>query len=287
MAANTTLFWLMVTIALTILSVVTLGVMLIPRYLASWGRQIKLTTEQSMADFLIYLPARQLWSRAAMLVAPIALLVAIAISVGAMLIMVTTLLLVLPWLKKLLLKLRHKAISKQLPDFIGQLANACAAGLGLSRAFEVTAAQVPIPLRYEIQLVVRRNRTGDSLHDALQGFHDRVPIPAVMYFVFTVQLGLKHGSQQVETLKRLALSIQQQIYARERLLSLSAQARMQGKVMLALPVLLFFLLKHIQPSNVELLLRTTAGNLMLFGCAILLTVGHLLIRQIMGDPHVR
>ncbi|MDT7526651.1 MULTISPECIES: type II secretion system F family protein [Pseudidiomarina] len=273
-------------LGLTLFCLVVTLAMVVPHYVNKWGAQINQTTEQSLADFLIFMPVAQLWMRILMASVVLFMVVALAVSVQAALISVVVLILGLPALKNYLLTKRRKIIDKQLPDFILLIANGSAAGLSFMAAIEASVLQLPIPLRYEVQLLVRRSRTGDSLADALNDFYRRVPTDSMMQWVTTVQLGLKHGAQQVAVMQRLATSLQQQAYARERLLSLSAQARLQGKVMLFLPIGLFFILRKVEPGNTALLTETGTGQAMLIGCAILMFIGNMIVKKIMGNRRV-
>lgn len=245
------------------------------------------STESSLDAFLIYVPAEVFWQRLLGLLLPILFLLTFLFSfwtsVGAALVVGVSIFL----LKRSLLLRRYRLITNQLPDAIDLLVTAMQAGLSFSAALERSTPQLPAPLRHEWALMIRQLRIGESMHAVLQQFYQRIQTEAVLQLLLTIQLGLQHGAQQVEVLQRLALNLRQQHYAVERVKSLSAQARMQGKVMVLLPLGLFFSLHFIHPENTEILLHTTPGNYLIGLCFVLIGIGQLLVRQILGRAYAR
>lgn len=242
-------------------------------------------TEQSLADFLIYLPAKIFWERLALFVLPLLLILTVTTSILTSLIVGCLMALGAVSAKKVLLARRHRLINVQLPDAIDLLVTAMQAGLSFNAAFERSALQVAAPLRHEWSLVIRRMRTGETPITALSSFYQRVNTEAVLQMLLTMQLGIQHGSQQADILQRLAVTLRQQQYAIERVKSLSAQARLQGKVMLLLPIGLFTALHFLHPENTVILTQTEFGHYLLSFSLGLMIVGHFLIRKILGDAY--
>ena len=259
----------------------------VKRWQAPAQNWLKVSTEQSLADFLIYMPARVFWARLALVITPILCAVAMSISVNIAVFCAVCLPIAVVVGKNFMLARRHHLITRQLPDALDMLVTATSAGLSFHAALERTASQLPIPLRFEWQLISRLTRTGEGITSALQNFYHRVPTEGVLQMLLTVQLGLQHGAQQAQVLQRLALSLRQQHYAIERVKSLSAQARMQGKVMMLLPVGLFIILHFLHPENTRVLVETSAGHYLLFGCFVLMLAGNYLIRKVLGSAYAQ
>lgn len=244
-------------------------------------------TEQSLADFLIYMPAGQFWARIAMILTPLVCGVWLVVSFTSAIVLALSALASTYFIKNALLARRLVQVNRQLPDGLDLLVTAVSAGLSFHAALERTASQLPKPLRQEWALMVRLTKTGDGIYPALENFYQRVSSESVLQFLLTVHLGLQHGAQQVLVLQRLAQSLRQQHYAVERVKSLSAQARMQGKVMLLLPVGLFAVLHKLHPENTHTLLNTSMGNMLLLVCVALMICGHILIRKVLGAAYAR
>ncbi|MBR9908665.1 MAG: hypothetical protein GYB30_11565 [Gammaproteobacteria bacterium] len=243
---------------------------------------LKESTEQSLADFLIYMPASQFWTRFAIALAPLVVVLGVVVSLTSALLVAGAGLISTYFIKNALLARRLNQVNRQLPDGLDLLVTAVSAGLSFQAALEQTAPQLPWPLRQEWSLMVRLTKTGEGIYPALANFYQRINSEPVLQFLLTVHLGLQHGAQQVHVLQRLTQSLRQQHYAVERVKSLSAQARMQGKVMLMLPVGLFAVLHKLHPENTQTLLETSVGNLLIGACVGLMVCGHILIRKVLG-----
>ncbi len=270
-------------IALTTLLIGTLILLLNRHQVRQLHNELRHETEQTLAEFLIYMSAGRLWLISAFMLLPPALFIGLWWDLTAALLGLVAFAIAIPWLRRWLLVKRYQRIGIQLPDCLHMVSNAMASGLSLLPALELTGGQLQRPLRSEFILLVHRLKLGDALSQALDDFYRRVPTEAVQFFSLTLTLGMQHGGQQVAVLQRMATALQQQLYARERLQSLSAQARMQGKVMFMLPIGLFFILQRLHPANTELLTGTQRGQIILGICLVLMLIGHLLIRRIMGS----
>ncbi|HET8816919.1 MAG TPA: type II secretion system F family protein [Pseudidiomarina sp.] len=237
-------------------------------------------TEASLAEFLIFLPALQFWGLLGIIIGPGALVIMLQFGVLWGLSATVIALLLLPWLRRHLHWQRCEKISRQLPDVVQALSTALAAGLALAPAFDAICPRLSQPIRQEFIVLNRRLQFGDSLSAGLHDFYLRVPRGGVYQLFLALTLGSQHGAQQVNLLQRLAKSLRQKIYAEERLRSLSAQARLQGRVMLLLPIGLFVILQWVQPGNNELLINTRLGQMMLVCAAIMMCIGHFIVRQL-------
>ena len=253
---------------------------------ANWRPRVQIwlteNTEQSLAEFLIYMPASQFWGRFCVLLSPLIIVMGSFFSVVVAVMVASIAFVSTYFIKNALLARRLKLVNRQLPDALDLLVTAVSAGLSFHAALESTAPQLPMPLRQEWSLMVRLTKTGEGIFPALANFYKRIKSESVLQFLLTVHLGLRHGAQQVLVLQRLAQSLRQQHYAIERVKSLSAQARMQGKVMLLLPVGLFAVLHYLHPDNTQTLIQTSLGNVLLAACLALMVCGHILIRKILG-----
>lgn len=268
-------------LALCVVLLGSIGLLLSKERRQQLQRQLQLQTESTLWDFLSAATARQVWLWSLLLLLPIVALVAVLFSpfwAAAVALICCAL---LPMLRQMLLQRRQQQVTLQLPDALTLLSHAMASGMSLLPALELSLSQCPQPLKGELTLMLQRLRLGESLSDALAALAQRIPTMAMQFFVLTMQIGAHHGGQQVAVLQRMAAALQQQNIAHQRLLSLSAQARLQGRVMFLLPLGLFMVLRWLHPENTALLTQTQAGWVILALCAVLLIVGHLLVRRIM------
>jgi len=92
---------------------------------------------------------------------------------------------------------RREAIRSQLPDALDLLAVSVEAGLGFDGAVTKLTEHMQGPLVDEFALTLGEIRIGESRHEALKKFTERVPTPEVAAFVRSViqadQLGISLG----------------------------------------------------------------------------------------------
>src|SRR5581483_2378087 len=92
---------------------------------------------------------------------------------------------------------RREAVRAQLPDALDLLAVSVEAGLGFDGAVTKLTEHMEGPLVDEFALTLGEIRIGESRHEALKKFTERVPTPEVAAFVRSViqadQLGISLG----------------------------------------------------------------------------------------------
>jgi tight adherence protein C len=95
------------------------------------------------------------------------------------------------------IRARREAIRAQLPDALDLLAVSVEAGLGFDGAVTKLTEHMEGPLVDEFALTLGEIRIGESRHEALKKFTERVPVPEVAAFVRSViqadQLGISLG----------------------------------------------------------------------------------------------
>ncbi|RUO75527.1 type II secretion system F family protein [Pseudidiomarina taiwanensis] len=252
-----------------------------------WRQQVSpklvVQAEQNLAELLIFMPAQQLVTGVLVGILLLTALLSLWMSVLTASLTGVLLLLVTPLIYRQIRAKRTYKIKHQLPSFLLQLSVALQSGLSLSAALTQLAKQQPAPLGAELRLMVRRQHVGSNLLAAAKDFAERVPLLSVRQFALVIELSDMHGAGQARVMAQLAHSLQQQLYARERMLSLSAQARLQGYVMGFLPLLLFAVLHWLEPENTGQLLYTEMGQIILILAACLLLCGALIVKRMLGQ----
>jgi tight adherence protein B len=189
--------------------------------------------------------------------------------------------LVLPTLAyRRLRRRRLRALQRQLPDAIASVAAALRGGAGLWQALEGVPRHQPRPVSQEVALVLRQHRLGMPLEEALQGFAARSGLHDIRMLVATLAIARDLGGGLAEVLERLSQSVRRRVAMEDRIEALTAQGRMQGRIVGALPLLLGAVLFAMEPGPMGRLFSTPAGWLVLALVAALELVGAWLIRRI-------
>jgi tight adherence protein B len=170
-------------------------------------------------------------------------------------------------LPRLLLLLKRKRrlekIETQLPIGVDTIANAIQAGLSLPQAIDVVARDMPAPLGTELQVVVRELALGMSLEQALDEFAARVPLRDVEIFVAAVHIQYRTGGNLSDILRSIANTIRERLRIRGEIRVLTAQQRMAGVIVTALPFFIVAAVRFLSPAYFEKLLEPGTMRIML------------------------
>ncbi|MBA3987779.1 MAG: hypothetical protein C0463_01425 [Idiomarina sp.] len=174
---------------------------------------------------------------------------------------------------------RQRLLLQQLPDMLTLLSAGLKSGVTLVASFNMLSREVSSPMREELLVVLRAVRLGQTITEALQAWQVRQPSSDLHQVVLAITLAQQSGGQQGHILQRLATTMRRKQQLQLKVLALTAQGRMQGKVMVALPLLLLAALYTIERPVILALAYHPLGwgaCTLLFG---LLGTGYWLVRQ--------
>jgi len=175
---------------------------------------------------------------------------------------------------------RIEAFRRQLPDALMLVAGGLRSGSGLMQALAQVAAEMPAPVRNEFGLLLREQRLGVTLEEALASFGRRMPIEESVLFGCALCVGSAAGGSMASTLESLADSMRRKLAIEGKIRALTAQGRLQAWVMGALPSLLGAVLFAIEPVAMRALFTTWHGWLVCAVVLVLQAIGVFAIRRI-------
>jgi len=184
----------------------------------------------------------------------------------------------LAWLRRE----RLKTLSAQWPDAVMLVASALRAGSSLAQDLGEAARELPAPAGLELTLAVREQRLGVSLDDAMAHLERRVRLESVTLFAASVRIAQETGGNLAETLERLADTLRRKASLEGKIDALTAQGRMQGWVMAALPLAVGAALFAIEPQAMSPLVSTWQGWCVCAGVVLLEGLGLFFIRKIVS-----
>jgi len=183
-------------------------------------------------------------------------------------------------LSRLLIRRRLHRLSAQWPDALTMLAAGLRAGASLTQAMTQACRELPAPCGQELSLCLRQQRMGIPLETALMQLAHRAPSEGLSLFVSAVRISQESGGQLAQTLDRLADTLRRKAALEGRIDALTAQGRLQGWVMVALPLAVGLALFVIEPQAMQALWTTWPGQLLMVAVALLEACGLHFIRRI-------
>jgi len=177
-------------------------------------------------------------------------------------------------------KRRLGRLDEQLPDLVLALAGALRAGSGIQPALRHLVDLAPNPMAQELGLVLRQQRMGMSLDEALAAFNRRMPTEGAGLLVSALNIAMQSGGNLAETLEGIAVTLRARLQLAARVQALTAQGRLQAWAMALLPAVLAAVLDRLDPDSMALLWHTPAGWAVLSVVLALEFAGILFIRRI-------
>ena len=132
-------------------------------------------------------------------------------------------------------KRRLNALIDQLPEVFDAIVGALRAGQSLPAAIGVVSEQLPEPARTEFGLVYQEQNLGVPLEDALNNMRGRLNQMDVSFFVTAVLVQKSTGGDLAEVLDNIGEIIRSRIKLFGQVRALTAEGRLSGWVLMALP----------------------------------------------------
>lgn len=178
------------------------------------------------------------------------------------------------------LQTRTRNIVRQLPDTIESIALSMKAGMNFMNAFEMVVKEEKPPISQEFSLLLKEVKMGTSFDQALYNLEKRIPVDAIKYMVSGVLISREVGGNLAEMLMSLSKTMRRISEVEQKVAALTAQGKMQGKIMTALPGFLSLGLYALEPKAMSYLWSSPVGWCVLAATLVMLTMGYFAINKI-------
>src|SRR6516164_7573701 len=173
---------------------------------------------------------------------------------------------------------RIKQIQEQLPDALALMAASVEGGQTFQRAIDMYRRDARPPLSSELDRVMAEVAVGSDLVVALENMADRAGVEDLKWAVEAVRIQQSTGGRLGPILHTLANFMRTRQEVRREVTTLSAEGRMSGYVLFAIPCFLVVALEMEDPSYLKPMLHG-AGLVVLIGAAVLMALGFWIIRR--------
>lgn len=175
---------------------------------------------------------------------------------------------------------REAAFTNQLGDCLMMVANAMRAGFSFLQAMELVSKEMEPPISDEFKHVMRDISLGASVERALDDMDKRVNSPDFSLVVTAVLIQQQVGGDLAHILDTISDTIQDRIRMRREVRTLTAQGRMSGWVLAALPFALAAFISVANPSYIEPLFTEKIGQMAIGLAVIMVIFGFIVIQRI-------
>jgi len=188
--------------------------------------------------------------------------------------------LAVPWLVLVVRQgRREKAFLARLPDTLQLLSGSLKAGHSLMQAVDTVARQAEPPMAQELRRAIVESRLGVPIEDALERIGDRLRSDDFSWVVMAVRIQREVGGNLAELLTTVADTLRERERLRRQVEVLSAEGRLSGIILGALPVGFAAYLLVTRPQYLAPML-TPFGVVLLVTAVVLLLVGGLWVARV-------
>jgi tight adherence protein B len=179
-------------------------------------------------------------------------------------------------------KRRQEAFLEGLADAVDVIIRGLRSGLPLSDAMRVIASESGPPVGPEFLEIVEGQRLGVPLDHGLERLAERMPIPEVIFLSIVVGIQSKAGGNLAEALGNLSRMLRERKKMKNRIRSMSQEAKTSAAIIGSLPFLVGVGLMVMSPGYLAPFFDTPAGNMVLAACALWMLIGILVMRKMIN-----
>lgn len=187
-------------------------------------------------------------------------------------------------LPQLYLKMRQtrrlKLFATQIPEALVMMANSLKAGYSFLQAMELVHREMSHPIASEFGKALKEMNLGKTTEEALQAMVERVNSDDLDLVITAVLIQRQVGGNLSEILDSIAFTIRERIRIKGEIQTLTAQGRISGMVIGALPVGLGVFIYLLNPGYVTPLFQHPLGKLLLIGGVVGQIVAVFVIKKI-------
>jgi tight adherence protein B len=169
---------------------------------------------------------------------------------------------------------------EQLAQDLEVIASALRSGTSLMQAVQVAAHEGAGALAEEWALFLKDIRLGASLETALRELQVRVPLAPMRSFATAVGITQTSGGNLAGVLLTLAGTLRQEITFQGKLSAMTAQGRLSGYIVSAMPFFLMAALSVLSPGLVRPFFCSGIGLMMLLVIIVFIAIGSWIIKKI-------
>ncbi len=186
------------------------------------------------------------------------------------------------WILGLLRRRRQNVFLNDFADAIDVMVRGLKAGLPVSDAMKVIAAESGPPVGPEFLEVVEGQRVGIAIDQGVERMYERIPLAEVNFLGIVMGIQSKTGGNLSEALNNLSKVLRDRKKMKAKIRAVSQEAKSSAAIIGSLPFIIVGALTVLNPAYLTPLFETSTGNLMLVGCVTWMTIGVLVMRKMIN-----
>jgi tight adherence protein B len=179
-------------------------------------------------------------------------------------------------------KIRIRQFVAAMPEAVELISRALRSGHGLASGLNLVSEEMKGPIAVEFNRVFEEQNLGIPIELALRNMADRIPVMDVRFFAIAVIIQRATGGDLAEVLDKIGRLIRQRFELQGHVKALTAEGRLSGVVLLALPPALLLLLTYLNFEYASILFKDPTGVKLLSFTAVSQLIGAWVIKKIVA-----
>jgi tight adherence protein B len=175
---------------------------------------------------------------------------------------------------------RQRAFTEQLPDVLTLLVGGLRAGYGLAQSIDMITDQLPAPASSEFRRAMRAVSLGLPIQQALNEMSERIGTDDADLVVTAINVQYEMGGNLAQTLEVIGETVRDRIRLMREIQVLTAQQRLTGYILAALPIAVGFGIFLINPEYIMRLFQPGWIRILPVAAVVMQIIGFLIIRRI-------
>ena len=177
---------------------------------------------------------------------------------------------------------RSQAMTDRLPEALNILSNGLRAGFSFPQALSVVVREMEGPLTIEFGRVLRENRLGKPMDEALNDMMERIENEDLEMLVIALLIQRQVGGNLAEVLDSIAHTIRERVRIKGEIRTLTAEGRMSAIILSLLPVAVALAIFIMNPGYIVPFVQEPIGIFMIVGAVIMQIIGILVLRKMVA-----
>ena len=156
-------------------------------------------------------------------------------------------------------KKRHKQFDAQLVDGLLVLSNALRSGMNLVQAIEILEHEMEPPISQEFGLVIRENRLGVNIQEALENLAKRIPSEDLSLLVTSINIVHGMGGNLMEIFDSMSEVIRERNELKGKTDALTSQGKLQGIIVGLMPTVIGVIMYFMDPPAMQRMFTSAIG----------------------------
>ena len=186
------------------------------------------------------------------------------------------------WFVGMKRKRRFNAFLEEFPNAVDVITRGIKAGLPINDCIGIIAAEAKEPVGSEFRKIVEAQKMGLPMTEAIQKLYRNVPLTEANFFGIVIAIQQSAGGNLSEALGNLSNVLRDRKKMKAKIVAMSQEAKSSAGIIGSLPVIVSGLIYITTPDYISLLFTTTPGNIILGCSAIWMSMGILVMKQMIN-----